>query len=446
MGFMTIDGRKVEFTDEKNVLTVIRNAGIDIPTLCYHSELSTFGACRLCTVEDDRGRTFASCSEEPRDGMVIYTNSAKVRKNRKLIVELLLASHCRDCTTCRDSGECKLQELAHKLGVRDIRFENYKEEHEIDMSSPSIVRDPNKCILCGNCVRACEELQGIGVLGFVNRGTEAMVIPAFNKAIGTTECVNCGQCRVVCPTGAITIHSNRTDVWSALEDKNVRVVAQIAPSVRVAVGEHFGLPKGKSAIGQIVSALRKMGFDEVYDTNFSADLTIMEESAEFLQRVEKGGPFPLLTSCCPAWVKLITDQYKEFIPNVSTCRSPQGMMSAVIKEYFRDPENAKGKKTVVVSIMPCTAKKAEAARPNSVTKGERDTDIVITTTELIRMIKEYGSFQAGAGRMRYAIRIWIRRRCDLRRNRRCDRGGSPSSCSGSGTGIHADHRTVRCPR
>lgn len=293
MGFMTIDGRKVEFTDEKNVLTVIRNAGIDIPTLCYHSELSTFGACRLCTVEDDRGRTFASCSEEPRDGMVIYTNSAKVRKNRKLIVELLLASHCRDCTTCRDSGECKLQELAHKLGVRDIRFENYKEEHEIDMSSPSIVRDPNKCILCGNCVRACEELQGIGVLGFVNRGTEAMVIPAFNKAIGTTECVNCGQCRVVCPTGAITIHSNRTDVWSALEDKNVRVVAQIAPSVRVAVGEHFGLPKGKSAIGQIVSALRKMGFDEVYDTNFSADLTIMEESAEFLQRVEKGGPFPL---------------------------------------------------------------------------------------------------------------------------------------------------------
>ena len=390
MGFMTIDGRKVEFTDEKNVLTVIRNAGIDIPTLCYHSELSTFGACRLCTVEDDRGRTFASCSEEPRDGMVIYTNSAKVRKNRKLIVELLLASHCRDCTTCRDSGECKLQELAHKLGVRDIRFKNYKEEHELDISSPSIVRDPNKCILCGNCVRACEELQGIGVLGFVNRGTEAMVIPAFDKKIGTTECVNCGQCRVVCPTGAITIRSNRTDVWDALEDKNTRVVAQIAPSVRVAVGEHFGLPKGKSAIGQIVSALRKMGFDEVYDTNFSADLTIMEESAEFLQRVEKGGPFPLLTSCCPAWVKLITDQYKEFIPNVSTCRSPQGMMSAVIKEYFRDPENAKGKKTVVVSIMPCTAKKAEAARPNSVTKGERDTDIVITTTELIRMIKEYG--------------------------------------------------------
>lgn len=390
MGTMTIDGRKVEFTDEKNVLTIIRKAGINIPTLCYHSELSTFGACRLCTVEDDRGRTFASCSEEPRDGMVIYTNTGKLRKYRKLIVELLLASHCRDCTTCRKSGECELQALAHKLGVREIRFSNYKEEHEIDFSSPSIVRDPNKCIQCGLCVRVCEELQGIGALGFANRGTEAIVIPAFNKKISTTDCVNCGQCRVFCPTGAITIRSNRSDVWDALSDKNVRVVAQIAPAVRVAVGDHFGLPKGKSAMGKIVNALHKMGFDEVYDTTFSADLTIMEETAEFLKRVEKGEKLPLLTSCCPAWVKFITDQYKDYIPNLSTCRSPQGMLSAVIKEYFRDPENGKGKKTVMVSIMPCTAKKAEALRPNSVTKGERDTDIVITTTELIRMIDEYG--------------------------------------------------------
>lgn len=390
MGTMTIDGRKVEFTNEKNVLSVIRNAGIDIPTLCYHSELSTFGACRLCTVEDDRGKTFASCSEEPRDGMVIYTNTGRIRKYRKLIIELLLASHCRDCTTCRKSGECKLQELAHKLGVREIRFENYKEEHEIDFSSPSIVRDPNKCIQCGNCVRVCEELQGVGVLGFAHRGTEAIATTAFDKPIASTNCVNCGQCRVFCPTGAITIHSNRTDVWDVLADKNVRVVAQIAPSVRVAVGEHFGLPKGKSAMGRIVNALHKMGFDEVYDTNFSADLTIMEESAEFLRRVETGGTLPLLTSCCPAWVKFITDQYKDYIPNLSTCRSPQGMLSAVIKEYYRDPEHAQGKKTVVVSIMPCTAKKYEANRPNSYTHGEKDTDIVITTTELIRMIKEYG--------------------------------------------------------
>ena len=390
MGTMTIDGRKVEFTDEKNVLSVIRNAGIDIPTLCYHSELSTFGACRLCTVEDDRGKTFASCSEEPRDGMVIYTNSGRIRKYRKLILELLLASHCRDCTTCRKSGECKLQELAHKMGIREIRFDNYKEEHEIDFSSPSIVRDPNKCIQCGLCIRVCEELQGVGVLGFANRGTEAIAIPAFNKKIAATECVNCGQCRVYCPTGAITIRSNRTDVWDALSNKDVRVVAQIAPAVRVAVGDHFGLPKGRSVMGKIVNVLHRMGFDEVYDTTFSADLTIMEESAEFLRRVEKGEKLPLLTSCCPAWVKFITDQYRDYIPNLSTCRSPQGMMSAVIKEYYRDPENAKGKKTVMVSIMPCTAKKAEAVRPNSFTNGEQDTDMVITTTELIRMIDESG--------------------------------------------------------
>ena len=247
MGTMTIDGRKVEFTDEKNVLTVIRNAGINIPTLCYHSEVSTFGACRLCTVEDDRGKTFASCSEQPRDGMVIYTNSGRIKKYRKLIVELLLAAHCRDCTTCVKSGECILQELAHRLGVRDIRFENTREQHEIDDSSPSIIRDPNKCILCGNCVRACEELQGIGALGFAFRGTEAMVMPAFNKKIAETQCVNCGQCRVYCPTGAISIRTHMDEVWDALADKDTRVVAQIAPAVRVAVGDHYGLTKGRSA-------------------------------------------------------------------------------------------------------------------------------------------------------------------------------------------------------
>ena len=395
MGTMTIDGRKVEFTDEKNVLTVIRNAGIDIPTLCYHSELSTFGACRLCTVEDDRGKTFASCSEVPRDGMVIHTNTNKLRNYRKLIVELLLAAHCRDCTTCIKSGECVLQELAHRLGVRTVRFQNTREQHELDFSSPSIVRDPNKCILCGNCVRACEEIQGIGALGFAFRGTEAMVMPAFNKKIAETQCVNCGQCRAFCPTGAISIHTNTDKVFKALADPDIRVVAQIAPAVRVAVGDHYGLQKGRSVMGKIVNALHRMGFDEVYDTTFSADLTIMEESAEFLNRIEKGEKLPLLTSCCPAWVKFITDQYKDYIPNISTCRSPQGMLSAVIKEYFRDPEHAQGKKTVMVSIMPCTAKKAEAVRPNSYTHGEKDTDIVITTTELLRMIDNFGLDFAG---------------------------------------------------
>ena len=390
MGYITINGKKVEFTDEKNVLSIIRKAGIDIPTLCYHSELSTFGACRLCTVEDDRGRLFASCSEEPRDGMVIYTHTERLRKHRKLIVELLLAAHCRDCTTCVKSGECKLQELAHSMGVLKVRYDNYNEVRPIDYSSPAIVRDPNKCILCGNCVRVCTELQGIGVLGFANRGTEATVTPAFEKKLSETDCVSCGQCRVFCPTGALTIRTHMDEVWEALGDKNTRVVAQIAPAVRVAVGDAFGMKNGENVMGKIVAALHAMGFDEVFDTTYTADLTIMEESAEFLDRVANGGKLPLLTSCCPAWVKFVGDQFPEMKENVSTCRSPQQMFSAVLKEWYRDPEHAEGKKTFVVSIMPCTAKKMEAERPNSYTKGEKDTDAVITTTELIRMIKNAG--------------------------------------------------------
>jgi NADH-quinone oxidoreductase subunit G len=396
MGVITIDGRKVEFTDEKNVLSIIRKAGIDIPTLCYHSELSTFGACRLCTVEDDRGRMFASCSEEPRDGMVIFTNTGKLRKYRKLIIELLLAAHCRDCTTCEKSGDCNLQTLAHRFGIMNVRFDNYKETKPLDFSSPSIVRDPNKCILCGNCVRVCSELQSVGALGFAHRGSDAMVMPAFDKEIAATDCVNCGQCRVFCPTGAISIRHNKSEVWDALADPNVRVIAQVAPAVRVAVGDAFGLPKGRSVMGKIVNVLHRMGFDEVYDTTFSADLTIMEESAEFLERFQNGGKLPLLTSCCPAWVKFVGDQFPELQDNVSTCRSPQGMLSAVVKEYFRDPaNNPDGKKTIMVSFMPCTAKKMEAKRPNSYTEGEPDTDYVITTTELIDMIRTTGIDFAG---------------------------------------------------
>jgi NADH-quinone oxidoreductase subunit G len=390
MAYMTIDGRKVEYTDEKNVLSVIRKAGISLPTLCYHSEVSTFGACRLCTVEDDRGRTFASCSEEPRDGMVVYTNTGRIKKYRKLIVELLLAAHCRDCTTCVKSGECVLQELAHRMGVTNVRFKNTRELRPLDTSSPSIVRDPNKCILCGDCVRACEEIQGIGALGFAFRGTDAMVMPAFNKPIAETDCVNCGQCRVYCPTGAISIKTHMDEVWDALEDKDTRVVAQVAPAVRVAVGDAFGLQKGRSVMGKIVNVLHRMGFDEVYDTSFSADLTVIEESEEFVERINTEENLPLLTSCCPAWVKFVHDQYPEYVENISSCRSPQGMFSAVVKEYYRDPKRAAGKKTVMVSIMPCTAKKMEAIRPNSFTKGKQDTDIVITTTELIRMIRNSG--------------------------------------------------------
>ena len=390
MGTITINGKKVEFTNEKNILTIIRNAGIEVPTLCYQPELSVFGACRLCTVEDDRGRCFASCSEEPRDGMVIYTHTERLRKHRKLIVELLLAAHCRDCTTCDKHGNCTLQTLAYQLGVSTVRFDNHREEMPIDRSSYAIVRDPNKCILCGNCVRVCNEIQGVGVLGFAHRGTDAMVTPAFNRELAATNCVSCGQCRVVCPTGALHIRNCMESVWNALGDKNTRVVAQIAPAVRVAIGEAFGLPKGENSMGKIVAALHRMGFDEVFDTTYTADLTIMEESAEFLDRVAKGEKLPLLTSCCPAWVKFVENEYPEFKQNISTCRSPQQMFSAILKDYYRDEAHSGGKKTFVVSIMPCTAKKMESYRPDAHTHGEKDTDAVLTTSELIRMIKSHG--------------------------------------------------------
>lgn len=390
MGYMTIDGRKVEFTDEPNVLSVIRNADIDIPTLCYHSELSVYGACRLCTVEDERGKTFASCSEPPRDGMVIYTNTPRLMKYRKMILELLLAAHCRDCTTCIKSGECQLQALAHRMGVTTVRFENTKEQYPLDFSSPSIVRDPNKCILCGDCVRMCDNVQSVNAIDFAYRGTKALVIPAFNKKIAETDCVNCGQCRVVCPTGAISINTNIEVIWDFLADKNTKVIAQIAPAVRVAVGDQFGLPRGENVMGKLVNVLHRLGFDEVYDTSYGADLTVIEESEELLERLASGENLPLFTSCCPAWVKFCENRYPDLAKNLSTCRSPQQMFGAVIREYYKDPEKNGGKRIVSVSIMPCTAKKEEILRPESSTNGKQDIDYVLTTTELITMIRKSG--------------------------------------------------------
>ena len=390
MGYMTIDGRTVEFTDEPNVLAVIRKADIDIPTLCYHSELSVYGACRLCTVENERGKTFASCSEPPRDGMIVYTNTPRLMKYRKLILELLLAAHCRDCTTCIKSGECQLQSLAHRMGVGNIRFENTKEQHPLDFSSPSIVRDPNKCILCGDCVRMCDNVQSVNAIDFAYRGTRALVTPAFNKKIAETDCVNCGQCRVVCPTGAISIHTNTDTIWDLLADKNTKVVAQIAPAVRVAVGDRFGLPKGENVMGKLVNVLHRLGFDEVYDTSYGADLTVIEESEELMNRLESGENLPLFTSCCPAWVKFCEERYPDLAKNLSTCRSPQQMFGAVVREYYKDPEKSGGKRIVSVSIMPCTAKKEEILRPESSTNGKQDIDYVLTTTELIGMIRKAG--------------------------------------------------------
>lgn len=389
MKYMTINNRKVAFDDEKNVLSVIRKSGIELPTFCYHSELSTYGACRMCVVEDDRGRVFASCSETPRDGMVIYTNTPRLQHHRKMILELLLASHCRDCTTCQKNNDCALQKLAAQLGVDRVRFENTNPTLPKDESSYSIVRDPNKCILCGDCVRTCEEIQGIGVLDFAFRGSKMQVMPAFNATLAETDCVGCGQCRAVCPTGALTIKQDMKPVWAALSDKNKRVVVQIAPAVRVAIGDKFGIPKGSNSLGKLVAALRRMGFDEIYDTNFGADLTVMEESKELLERLESGENLPLFTSCCPGWVKFCENKFPDLKKHISTCRSPQQMFGAVIKEQARmNTEDTR--ETIVVSIMPCTAKKGEIHRPEHFTDGVQDVDYVLTTAEVVVMLRQAG--------------------------------------------------------
>ena len=367
-------------------------SGIEIPTLCYHSELSVYGACRLCTCEDSRGRTFASCSEKPADGMVIYTNTPRLIAYRRTIVELMLASHDRDCTTCQRSGECELQNLARRLSVHDIRFGNYRPYQPVDLTSPGIVRDPNKCILCGDCVRMCENVQHINAIDIVNRGTRAIVMPAFGKTLGESDCVSCGQCRVVCPTSAISIHSAVGRVMRELADPEAYVVAQVAPAVRVAIGDMLGLPEGSNNMGKLVAVLHRLGFDEVFDTTYGADLTVMEESAEFLGRIRNHGKLPLLTSCCPAWVKFCEDHYPDLFDNLSTCRSPQAMFGAVIRQYYREHhDQMRGKKRLVsVSIMPCTAKKAEILRPESYTFGEQDVDYVLTTTEISAMIQRTG--------------------------------------------------------
>jgi NADH-quinone oxidoreductase subunit G len=387
---LSIDGREVPINGERNLLELIRKAGIDLPTFCYHSDLSVYGACRLCLV-DIAGRGIqGACSTPPEVGLKIRTQTEEIREIRKISIELLLANHERECTTCGKSAACQLQDVARKLGIREVRFKPVHEMKEVDRSSLSLVRDPNKCVLCGDCVRFCSEIQDIGAIDFAYRGHDAAVLPAFGKSLGEGECVNCGQCAAVCPTGALTPRSETEAVWKDLNDPAKIVVAQIAPAVRVAIGELFGMPPGESTRGQMVAALKRLGFDRVFDTSFSADLTVIEEANEFLGRKTKGGKLPLFTSCCPGWVKFAEQYFPELLPNLSTCKSPQQMLGALCKELLPAELNEKRENLVVVSIMPCTAKKFEAKRPEFAKDGIAEVDHVLTTQELARMIEEAG--------------------------------------------------------
>jgi len=387
---VNIDGLEVPINGERNLLELIRKADIELPTFCYHSDLSVYGACRLCLV-DIAGRGIqGACSTPPEPGLKVRTQTEEIREIRKIAIELLLANHERECTTCAKSAACQLQDVARKLGIQTVRFKPLHEPEPVDRSSLSLVRDPNKCVLCGDCVRFCSEIQDIGAIDFAHRGHDAAVLPAFGRPIGEGECINCGQCAAVCPTGALTPRSETEEVWKALNDPAKTVVAQIAPAVRVAIGELFGLPPGESTRGQMVAALKRLGFDRVYDTSFSADLTVVEEANEFLVRKAKGEKLPLFTSCCPGWVKFAEQYFPELLPNLSTCKSPQQMLGALAKEILPAELGVKKENLVMVSIMPCTAKKFEAKRPEFAPDGNPDVDHVLTTQELARMIEEAG--------------------------------------------------------
>jgi len=389
---LKINGMPITVPKESTILEAARLAGVNIPTLCYLKDINEIGACRMCLVEIKGARSFAAACVQPvGEGMEVVTNSKAIIDSRKNTLELVLSTHDKQCLSCVRSGSCELQALSAEYGIEDVnKFEGENEHYEIDMSAPHMYRDNNKCILCRRCIAACANVQSIGVIGANERGFKTNIGSAFNAVLNDTACVSCGQCIIACPTGALGEKDDTQKVLDAIADPTKHVVVQTAPAVRAAIGEEFGMPVGSNAKGKMVAALRRLGFDMVFDTNFSADLTIMEEATEFIDRVQNGGKLPLITSCSPGWVKFCEHYYEDFVDNLSTCKSPQQMFGAIVKSYYAEKNNLDPKDIFVVSVMPCTAKKFEQSREDESGAGVPDIDEVITTRELARMIKKAG--------------------------------------------------------
>ncbi len=386
---LKIDDKEISVPEGITILEAARQANIDIPTLCYLKEINQIGDCRMCIVEVEGRKGFAtSCIQKVEEGMVVHTHTPAVMEARRMVLDLIISNHAKDCLTCTRNGNCELQALAIKFNVLNIEYEGERTKHKVDDKSPAIVRDFNKCVLCRRCVGACKNIQNIGAIDCINRGFESCVSTAGDNSLADVDCTYCGQCIEACPTGALHEQDDTAKVWRKLKDPDVYTIVQTAPAVRVALGEEFGMPIGENTVGKMVTALKKLGFDKVFDTNTGADFTIMEEANEFVDRISNGGVLPMITSCCPAWVRFAEKNYPEQLAHLSSCKSPHQMFGAVIKSYYAKKFNIEASKIYTVSVMPCIAKKYECTREEMEQDGLRDVDAVITTRELARMIKQ----------------------------------------------------------